>query len=290
MQSSIKQIIINAVIKVSGENPSFNGPAQPSAEEARDSFIALLIAELFPENSAVEIAMAPKETDTASVTSEKKKRGPMSEEAKAAMKAKRDATIAAKKAAEPAAEVKEVETDAESATTTEKKKRGPMSEEAKAAMKAKRDATIAAKKAGEPAGEVKEKVKKVKEVKPVDSEANLSKIDATWRKYLKKAAGDKATKEMEGQLITFLNAMDKDAFNGSKAEEHVKAFLEPKDEKVETEMVVVEFNGKDYYVNPETKRVYEGEGEYDEESEEWTNYKGVGYVGMAVFAEMELDM
>jgi hypothetical protein len=287
--SSLKQSIVAAIIKVSIANPALDTENGPTFNEARNDFIRLLIAELFPENSSVEIPMAPKETDAGSVTSEKKKRGPMSEEAKAAMKAKREATIAAKKVAEPAPEVKEVETDAESATTTEKKKRGPMSEEAKAAMKAKREATIAAKKAGEPAPEVKEKVKKVKEVKPVDSEANLAKIDATWRKYLKKAAGEKATKEMEGQLLTFLNAMDKDAFNGSKAEEHIKAFLEPKDDgKVETEMVIVEFKGKDYYVNPETKRVYEGEGEYDAESEEWTNYKGVGYVGMAAFAEMEL--
>jgi hypothetical protein len=238
--SSLKQSIVAAIIKVSIANPALDTENGPTFNEARNDFIRLLIAELFPENSAVEIPMAPKETDAGSVTSEKKKRGPMSEEAKAAMKAKREATIAAKKA-------------------------------------------------GEPAPEVKEKVKKVKEVKPVDSEANLAKIDGTWRKYLKKAAGEKATKEMEGQLLTFLNAMDKDAFNGSKAEEHIKAFLEPKDDgKVETEMVIVEFKGKEYYVNPDTKRVYEGEGEYDAESEEWTNYKGVGYVGMAAFAEMEI--
>jgi len=86
---------------------------------------------------------------------ERKKRAPMSDEAKAAMKAKRDATIAAKKAA-PAPEAAPVAApapeaapaaDGEDKDKKARKPRGPMSEEAKAAMKAKREATIAAKKA-----------------------------------------------------------------------------------------------------------------------------------------------
>jgi hypothetical protein len=51
-------------------------------------------------------------------------------------------------------------------------------------------------------------------------------------------------------------------------------------------MEVVEFNGKDYYVNPETKRVYEGE--IDEESGTVKVTKPVGYVGMAEFKDMVL--
>jgi hypothetical protein len=87
---------------------------------------------------------------------ERKKRAPMSDEAKAAMKAKREATIAAKKAAPVVAEAAPAEaapaeaapaSDGEDKDKKERKKRGPMSEEAKAAMKAKREATIAAKKA-----------------------------------------------------------------------------------------------------------------------------------------------
>jgi hypothetical protein len=85
---------------------------------------------------------------------ERKKRAPMSDEAKAQMKAKREATIAAKKTQEqapapPATPEKAPapEPEAPGAPVKERKARGPMSEEAKAAMKAKRDATIAAKKA-----------------------------------------------------------------------------------------------------------------------------------------------
>ena len=100
----------------------------------------------------------PVASDSESTDSKKarKPRAPMSDEAKAAMKAKREATIAAKKAAtEPAAVPAEVPAPAEAAPASDgeekdkkaRKPRGPMSEEAKAAMKAKREATIAAKKA-----------------------------------------------------------------------------------------------------------------------------------------------
>ena len=87
---------------------------------------------------------------------ERKKRGPMSDEAKAQMKAKREATIAAKAAkaapaeaapASPKSEEAKPEPEAPGAPTKERKPRGPMSDEAKAQMKAKREATIAAKKA-----------------------------------------------------------------------------------------------------------------------------------------------
>ena len=98
----------------------------------------------------------PVASDSESTDSKKarKPRAPMSDEAKAAMKAKREATIAAKKAAtEPAAVPAEVPAEAAPASDGEekdkkaRKPRGPMSDEAKAAMKAKREATIAAKKA-----------------------------------------------------------------------------------------------------------------------------------------------
>ena len=99
----------------------------------------------------------PVASDSESTDSKKarKPRAPMSDEAKAAMKAKREATIAAKKAAtEPAAVPAEAApaeaapaSDGEEKDKKARKPRGPMSDEAKAAMKAKREATIAAKKA-----------------------------------------------------------------------------------------------------------------------------------------------
>jgi len=330
--SSIKQLIVNAIMKVSESNPAFDREDGPTAEEARDNFIKLLLAELFPEDSSVP-APSPKKAEPvvaepAVVASPgRKKRAPMSDEAKAAMKAKREATIAAKKTtaepAEPAAEPAEPAAEPASpskdsvAESPGRKKRAPMTEEAKAAMKAKKAATLAAKKAaaGEPvsppqqdsvvetsgsnaaAGGVSapEPVKEKKARKPKPAgDANIAKVDPTWRKHLKHADKDHA-KELEPQLLAYLNGLSKDDFNARKAEEHVADFIASRvtkavesDGKVEAELTFVEFEGKEYFVNPETKRVYEGEGTCDADGN-WTNYKGVGYVGMAMFADMKVE-
>jgi hypothetical protein len=290
--SSFKQLLVNAIIKVTHANPSLDRPDGPSATEARDEFIASLVAELFPENTLVHIKKS--KVAEASPVVEKKKRGPMSDEAKAAMKAKRDATIAAKSAGNSpvAAEVKP--------TKAKKPKVDPVPEgtgtlvadpepkKSPKAKKVKEEKSPKAKKVKEAAEEKAPKAKKA----AVAEDANLQKIDPTWRKHLKKAAGDKYAKEQEAGLLTFLNALDKAAFDAKRAEDHVKEFLAqsgPADGKVEAEVIIVEFNGKEYYVNPETKRVYEGEGEYDDETETWTTMKPVGYAGMAAFADMELE-
>jgi hypothetical protein len=290
--SSFKQLLVNAIIKVTHANPSLDRPDGPSATEARDEFIASLVAELFPENTFVHIKKS--KVAEASPVVEKKKRGPMSDEAKAAMKAKRDATIAAKSAGNSpvAAEVKP--------TKAKKAKVDPVPEgtgtlvadpepkKSPKAKKVKEEKSPKAKKVKEAAEEKTPKAKKA----AVAEDANLQKIDPTWRKHLKKAAGDKYAKEQEAGLLTFLNALDKAAFDAKRAEDHVKEFLAqsgPADGKVEAEVIIVEFNGKEYYVNPETKRVYEGEGEYDDETETWTTMKAVGYAGMAAFADMELE-
>jgi hypothetical protein len=95
-------------------------------------------------------------------------------------------------------------------------------------------------------------------------------------------------------LLTYLNAMTNAAFNSKGAKEHVADFVatltappEPAAvEMVDASLEVVEFQGKEYYVNPETKRVYEGE--LDEEGALKVT-RPVGYVGMAEFKEMTLE-
>lgn len=293
--SSIKQLIVNAIIKVSQANPALDREGEPTVEQARDDFIKLLLAELFPEDSAVTIAPsvmpAPKKTKK---TKKTEAPAPAVEDSPPALEKATEETAAAEA---PAAEAPAPEG---------KKKRAPMTEEAKAAMKAKREATLAAKKAeaapatAETAGsnaaagaggapEAPAKEKKPRKSKTAEG-ANLAKIDPTWRKHIKSV--DKAfPKERESDLLAYLNGLTKEEFDAKKAEDHVRDFLAvPKadDGKVEADLSVVEFNGKEYFVNPETKRVYEGEGECDADGN-WTNYKGVGYVGMAAFAEMKLE-
>ena len=292
---SLKQLIISAIIKVSEENPLLNHPDAKTANESRDQFIQLLMNELFPEaeveTTHITVPVVPVEAPTPT-----KKRGPMTEEAKAAMKAKKAANAAAK--AETPVPVVPVPVEAPVAETPTKK-RGPMTEEAKAAMKAKKAANAAAKAAPvpEPAAEpvvveapaAPAKEKKPRAKKAVPENTNLPKIDPTWRKHLK-AADKEHAKELEPELLKYLNNLSNDDFHAKTTEAHVADFIASRsDGKVETDMEIVEFNGKDYYVNPETNRVYEGEGVYDEATQQWTNYKPVGTLGMAAFAEMKME-
>ena len=121
------------------------------------------------------------------------------------------------------------------------------------------------------------------------AEPNLAKIDPTWRKTLKEADKDHA-KELEPELLKFLNGMTKDAFNAQTAREHVAAFLASRAPVAEpaapVDLEVVEFNGTEYYVNRETKRVYEGVVDDDGDLK---ITRPVGYVGMADFKDMELE-
>jgi hypothetical protein len=250
---SLKQLIISAIIKVSEENPLLNHEDSKTAIESRDQFIQLLMNELFPEaeleTTHITVPVVPVEPPT-EVPTPTKKRGPMTEEAKAAMKAKKAAN-AAKKAETPVPVVPApVEAPAPAAPAKEKKPR--------------------AKKAAVP------------------ENANLVKIDPTWRKHLK-AADKEHAKELEPQLLEYVNTLTNEEFHAKTTEAHVADFIASRsDGKVETELTEVDFEGKTYYVNPESKKVYEGEGVYNESTQEWTNYKRVGVVGMAAFTEMKL--
>ena len=209
------------------------------------------------------------------------------------MKAKKAANAAAKQAAEaPTPEPVVVEAPAAETPT---KKRGPMTEEAKAAMKAKKAANAAAKAAPLPEPVVVEapaapaKEKKPRAKKAVPENTNLAKIDPTWRKHLK-AADKEHAKELEPELLKYVNSLSNEDFHAKTTEAHVADFLASRsDGKEEAELTEVTFEGKEYLVNPETKRVYEGEGVYDEATREWTNYKPVGTLGMAAFTEMKME-
>jgi colicin import membrane protein len=339
--ASIKQLIINAIIKVSAEDPAFDREGGPTAEEARDSFIALLMAELFPEHgteSAVEVpvvvapvaspakkltkeekeaAKAEKEAAKAAKEAEKAAAAKAKEEAKAAKEAEKAAKAEAKaaKAASPkkSPEEKEAEKAAKAAEKeAAKAAAAKVKEEAKAAEKAEKEAAKAAEKAAKAAEKEAAKAakaspkpvdvplpaspapkpKKAKAEKPADG-SNLQKIDPTWRKALKEADKENA-KELEPELLTYLNALSNVGFNSRTAREHVAAFLaertrptsESTAQVAPVDLEVVEFEGKEYYVNPETKRVYEG---VVNEEGELTITKPVGYVGMADFKDMVLE-
>lgn len=90
--------------------------------------------------------------------------------------------------------------------------------------------------------------------------------------------------------------MSSEDFESKKFEEHVRNFLKPTTTSVvaitiptvPTDLVIVEFEGKDYYVNEESKRVYLPVGEFDADGQP-TSWDPVGYVGMAAFKDMIVE-
>lgn len=204
MSSALKQVLINAIVKVAGQNPARDIPGEPTAEQARDEFIRLLIAELFPENPSVPAikargkpgpkpkldengnpirkAKSPKTVSPDSLATsspkERKPRAPMSDEAKAAMAAKRKATLEAKKASEPT-------------KTPEKEVKSPKTP--KAPKKAK--------KAEEESPKSPAKKEEVKAEKPKKEKAKKEKAEESPKKTPKKEA-EKPKKEAKAEKET----------------------------------------------------------------------------------------
>ena len=167
LNTLLKQQIKDAIAAIYDEQGTQAANRYSNPEQLSKALLDLLFPDEAAHNTEVTgVVRVPtindevKASDSESTDSkkERKKRGPMSDEAKAAMKAKREATIAAKAAAaapapaeaapaSPKAEEAKPEPEAPGAPKKERKPRGPMSDEAKAQMKAKREATIAAKKA-----------------------------------------------------------------------------------------------------------------------------------------------
>lgn len=295
MSSALKQVLINAIVKVAGQNPARDIPGEPTAEQARDSFIQLLIAELFPENPSVPVikargkpgpkpkldengnpirkAKSPKTVSPDSLATsspkERKPRAPMSDEAKAAMAAKRKATLEAKKASEP---TKTPEKEVKSPKTPKAPKKAKKAEEEPAKSPAKKEA------------EKPKKETKPKSPKKAEATVNIDKFLPTQKKKVKEIVGEAVDVK---DVLSYLNGLSNAAFNDKPLLDHVRdyaASLKPAEEETQTEeveLVEQEFDGETYYVNPETKRVYT--------MDENDNPTPVGYVGMAKFEAMELE-
>ena len=121
-----------------------------SAEQVSKALLDQLFPDEAQHNAEMVVKVPTVASDSEGSTDSKKarkKREPMSEEAKAAMTAKRAATIAAKAQAGSNAAAAPAVVEEAKPEVKERKVRGPMSDEAKAAMAAKRKATLEAKKA-----------------------------------------------------------------------------------------------------------------------------------------------
>lgn len=150
LNSLLKERIRDAVAAIYDERGSAAENRYTTPEQLSKALLDVLFPEEHDHNTEVTgVVKVPTVSDSEESTDSKKarkKRDPLSEEAKAAMAAKRAATIAAKKAAAAGAPAEEAKPEPKP-EAKERKPRGPMSEEKKAAMAAKKAATIAAKKA-----------------------------------------------------------------------------------------------------------------------------------------------
>ena len=302
--NSIKQVIVNAVYKVS-EDPQYANKDYPTPQDARADFIKSLIAELFPDNPSV-----PESTYVAPVVvAEKKKRAPKAKKVEeVVVEAKTEEVkvevpvVAEAKVEVPEVEVKEkkkrapkakkvveevkpevvVETKTEVVTTDMKHKEvvaevkpEEPKEKKKRAPKAKKEAVAEEVKTEEVKEEKKPKTKKEKEEKP----KNVEKLSPTDTKKLK-AIADEAKQEFDKKaVLAYLNGLEKETLDSKTLEEHARDFYAPKETMVEKELLCVEFKGEEYCVDTDSTpmKVYKSEGEVD---------KLVGHVGALEFAEM----
>ena len=253
METAIKSAIKSAFLQLKGKEYTVTS----TFEEFADEMIIDLFAILFPMNPSsdvvipvVELAKKTKKTKTAPVEGEvEKPKKVLSPEHKAKLLVASAAAREAKKAAK-AAEL------------------SPPSTEAAVVVDA-----------------------------PVAAAVNLDKMTPTQLKKLKAVAEELKIDADKKMVISYLNAMSVESFNAKKLEDHFRDFLTPVPTEapvapaaitVPTDLMVVDFNGKEYFVDAESKRVFVGAGRLIEETGGWSAYDAVGYVGMSEFADMEI--
>lgn len=133
----------------------------------------------------------------------------------------------------------------------------------------------------------KEKKKPGPKAKPKpEGPVNIEKLNPTQTKKLKAACEELKVEMDKKAFLAYLNGLTNEEFDDKKFEDHIKDFLtpkpaEPKEEPktAQLELEVVEFEGEEYLVDPNTKKVYKENGEVCEH---------VGDVGLAKFADMEI--
>ena len=266
--TSLKQIIVNAILKVSSD-PMYAGRTYALPEDARDDFIKALIAELFPECPDYMVPSAVQASEVAVV------------EQVAEQVAEQEKDGGGPVAGTKRKLSKEEKEEAKKAKEAEKKAK----EEAKEAeKKAKEEAKKA--KAEAPAEEKKKPGPKPKPKVETDGPINLEKLNPTQTKKLKTIAEELKVDADKKAFHTYINSLPKAEYDAKTFDDHVRAFLQPTqaapEEPVLTKCARVEWpegSGTVYLVDPETQKVYAPRGNINEY---------VGHVGMLEFEGLEI--
>jgi hypothetical protein len=285
---SLKSVIVNAIMKVTVENPVKNQEGGPSFEQERAYFIELLLQELFPENPAMPVM--PNEVSVTVPTAPAE--APAKVKKPRAKKEKKEPVV------EPVA-APAVETDslAEPVAETPVKVKKPRAKKEKPVTNA--EAIIAAVDAVippvEPVAEpVAEPVKEKKKPGPkpkVEKDKKALNVEntPTFAKMFKDISAELKVEANKKKTLDTINAMTPEEFNGEgkTLESHLRAILAPPAaepapvyEEQMKDLVPIEFQCKKYHVDDETKTVYV------------LDYDGVGHrvgtMGMNEFKGMEL--
>jgi hypothetical protein len=255
MVDEMKVTIATAIRKIAVENPAI--PPPPTAEEAREAFIEMLLKELFGEAS-VSVPMTPVAVKAPEKVPEKPKkpRAPRAKKEKVPEAVPEVDSVAesepeqvAEAVPEPVAEVKE-------APKKEPKAKKP------AAKKEKPVAAPVAEPGAEPA-----------EAPAVPKTINLDKLTPTHTKKIKAIAEElKVAVPDKKDVLAHLNGMTSEIYNAKKMDDHLRSFLTPAapaapapisipaemrtlpaSPKEEIECTEVVVQGKVYYVDETTK-------------------------------------
>jgi hypothetical protein len=270
--ATLAALITAAIIKVAATDPAMDRENGPSADEARDAFTEALLKELGLGSVAVHAPVSEPETKKAAP----KKR--------AAKKEKEEDVVVALTAA--VAELS-VEPKAKKAKTAAKKKEEPMAEPVPEPV------AVPASNAGAGAPPVAEAAPKKKPgPKPKAAKAegpvNLEKMTPTHKKHLKAIAEELKVESRDKEFLAYANGMSAEEWSGKTLDDHIRVFLTPTPPPLApppTEFTVVEFKGKEYLVDPETKFVY---ATSDEDDTVVRARDPVGVVGILEFAHMKI--
>jgi hypothetical protein len=295
--SSIKQVIVNAIMRIATPDPAVEPAVYESAEAARDDFVKKLLAELFPENPGTE--MPPVKV--------KKPRAKKAAEAAvdqltdslAAMSVAEPAVAEEKPAKKPRAKKPQAEKPAEEGSNAaavpppaeEKPAKKPRAKKAKAEAPVAVPAADGSNAAAVPPAEEKP-AKKPRAKKAEAGEAvKLTAAQVTKAKEIAKTVGVEFDKKA---FLMWMGQLTEEE-RREPLEVMVRAYLSPVASSaapapspkevvdVGQECVAVEFDGEEYWVNPVTRVVFKTEIKPDGKGE--VDIK-VGMVGLAKFEHM----
>ena len=276
--ATLAAFISNAILKVSTD-PTYAEMEMETREEAREHFTAALLFELGlgPMPPVAATAAAPK-------VEEKPKK-------KRAAKPSKETVVA-----EAAVAILEQVAPKEVEALTETLGKLALEEQPKAkkARKTKGNGSGSPVPEPEPEPVSAPEPVKVEKKKPgpkpkakVEGAGNLEKLTPTHKKHIKAIAAEFKVEANEKEFLTYANDMTAEEWGAKALDAHIRDFLQPEGATElappPKEFDVVEFKGKEYLVDPETKFVYTATASPTVKAR-----SHVGVVGLLEFKEMEI--